>query len=114
MASKAQFQKQKHSGTSKLAGSKTSIGSGSKRPINPTASGFVGAAKSTQIQVIFNGKIATPQSLLPRKFSGTETKTRKQQPSNLGTQPEDEMTEKFLDNSSRPPRKYDGKKLNYI
>jgi hypothetical protein len=47
-----------------LAGSKRTVGG------NPTASGFVGTAgskASSQVQVIFNGKILTPQSLIQRK-----------------------------------------------
>ena len=34
---------------------------------NVIASGYVATGKSAAVQVIYNGKIATPQSLLPRK-----------------------------------------------
>ena len=40
---------------------------GSKRGNNPALSGVATNAKGGQLQVFHNGKIVTPQSLLPRK-----------------------------------------------
>ena len=51
--------------------SKNSV-TGSKKNTNPNnanlaASGFVSSSKSQNVQVTFNGKIVTPQSLIVRK-----------------------------------------------
>ena len=50
--------------------------SGSKRGQNPAASGIVANAKGGQIQVFHNGKIVTPQSLLPHKGAKIEPKNK--------------------------------------
>jgi hypothetical protein len=51
----------------------------SKQVAGKTAAGSGGAAKPSQIQVIFNGKISTPQSLLPRKEHAMPAKKLKTQ-----------------------------------
>ena len=38
---------------------------------------ITGHSKSNQIQVIFNGKILTPQSLIARKYKGAPDNTKK-------------------------------------
>lgn len=51
--------------------SRSSAGSTSKKVgavAATAASGFVGSTRSSAAQVIFNGKIVTPQSLIPRKI----------------------------------------------
>ncbi|KAJ1418082.1 WD40-repeat-containing domain protein [Ochromonadaceae sp. CCMP2298] len=68
--SKARFQPGASGSTVKNPVTKGSV-TGSKRTVggNPTASGFgtAGSKASSQVQVIFNGKILTPQSLIQRK-----------------------------------------------
>lgn len=85
-----------------LGGSKTSAGSGSKRVNNPAASGFIGGGgqgtKEKATRVFFQGKDVTPQSLIPRhKTAYVENKPKAQQVPSLGTQVEEDLTEKLVD-----------------
>eukprot|EP00607_Mallomonas_marina_P008937 CAMPEP_0182422554 /NCGR_PEP_ID=MMETSP1167-20130531/8285_1 /TAXON_ID=2988 /ORGANISM="Mallomonas Sp, Strain CCMP3275" /LENGTH=1009 /DNA_ID=CAMNT_0024600719 /DNA_START=93 /DNA_END=3122 /DNA_ORIENTATION=- len=79
--SKARFQQT--TGKSTRSVSKAGVsGSGSKRINAVAASGVPGAVKTTSnIQVILNGKIVTPQSLLPRKASSNQATKKYRRPS---------------------------------
>ena len=67
------FKPKRSQGTSKAGLSKASGGSDSK---NVNTAGGGGMGKANQIPCFHNGKLATPQSLLPRKESGTVTKQK--------------------------------------
>jgi hypothetical protein len=53
------------------------IHTGSKRGNNPAVSGVASNTKGGQIQVFHNGKIVTPQSLLPRKTASGNLSKKK-------------------------------------
>jgi len=61
---------------------------GSKRGNNPAHSGIASNAKGGQIQVFHNGKIVTPQSLLPRKTASANLSNKKMT-ANANNQEED-------------------------
>lgn len=71
---------------------------GASKPVTGKAGGSGGAVKSSQIQVIFNGKISTPQSLLPRKEALMPAKKMKAQARDIHITPtidEADNTDKF-------------------
>lgn len=85
MSSKAHFKQSAPSagGKGTKGGASSVNNSGSKRAVGNTvaASGFQGStAKSGPVQVIFNGKIVTPQSLIPKKFGHHEGGKRSKPP----------------------------------
>ena len=85
MNSKAHFKQSSSTHGKGTKGGASSINnSGSKRAAagnTVAASGFQGGtAKSGPVQVIFNGKIVTPQSLIPKKFGHHEGGKRSRPP----------------------------------
>lgn len=86
MLSKARF-----AGKDSKQGVKAPSGGSGSKKANQTTQGF--GIKPGQIQVIYNGKIATPQSLLPRKTANTNYTTKRMTSRLAATDFDDQQTQ---------------------
>eukprot|EP01031_Cornospumella_fuschlensis_P031679 gene31679-38284_t len=123
MTSKARFNQPSGSSSStiKPTNPRAAVGAsghvaGSKRasqaPVENAGAG--GAGKSGKIQVIFNGKIVTPQSLIPRKPAGHRGDQLGRKPKGVSKQPQtiDEGSSDADSKSLQMGTKLSGKKLD--
>ncbi len=83
----------------------SSLGSkrGAAAATTVAASGFPGTNKAGPVQVIFNGKIVTPQSLIPKKSGHHHDAGKKSRPPLMKPQTIDETAPESADRVSMQP-----------